>query len=320
MPFSFPPNRDSMDDNENVSDATRHRIPGVNRVKFRVSAVQFRLYSIASFDEFAGQVEHYVRIAHEFAAQVVLFPEFVTTPLLSAAGEGKQALPIRRLPEYTDQYIECFQSLARRFGMHIIGGTHVTERNGRLYNTAHLFYPDGRVATQDKLHVTPTETEAWNLAKGDRLQVFPTPFGTIAILTCYDMEFPEIVRMARARGADVVFCPSCTDDRHGFYRVRYCCHARAVENQIYVVTTGTVGALDTVDFMRANYGQAAVITPNDIPFPPRGVLAEGEINQDMVIAADLDLGLLEEVRRQGSVLTWRDRRTDLYPNWERGEP
>ncbi|MNY82579.1 hypothetical protein D3C86_2247750 [compost metagenome] len=67
--------------------------------------------------------------------------------------------------------------------------------------------------------------------------------------------------------------------------------------------------------MRANYGQAAVLSPNDIPFPPRGVLAEGEINDDMIVTADLDLSLLEEVRQRGSVTTWRDRRTDLYPDW-----
>ena len=135
------------------------------------------------------------------------------------------------------------------------------------------------------------------------------------MLTCYDVEFPEIVRIAKAKGADVIFCPSCTDDRHGFYRVRYTCHARAVENQIYVVNAGTVGSLPTVDFMRANFGQAAIISPNDIPFPPRGILAEGELNNDMIITADLDLELLYQVREKGSVTTWRDRRTDLYPDW-----
>jgi predicted amidohydrolase len=154
------------------------------------------------------------------------------------------------------------------------------------------------------------------MSPGESIEVFDTAFGTIAMLTCYDIEFPEIVRMARAKGADVIFCPSCTDDRHGFYRVRYCCHARAVENQVYIVTTGTVGSLRKVDLMRANYGQAAIIAPNDIPFPPAGILSEGIINDDMLIVADLDLMLLEDVRAKGSVTTWRDRRTDLYPDWK----
>jgi predicted amidohydrolase len=285
-------------------------------MKFRVSAVQYHLHTIRSFDEFARQVEHYVRTAEEFEADFVLFPEFFTTQLMSIGDGQGRALSIRELPDFTEQYRELFVDLAKRTGMHIIGGTHVIRKGDRLYNVAHLFYPDGRVAEQPKLHITPTEVKEWNMSAGEDLQVFETDKGTIAMLTCYDIEFPEIVRMAKAKGADVIFCPSCTDDRQGFYRVRYCCHARTIENQVYVVTTGTVGSLDTVDFMRANFGQAAVITPNDIPFPPRGILVEGEINQDMIVTADLDLELLYQVREKGSVTTWRDRRTDLYPDWK----
>lgn len=284
-------------------------------MKLRVSAVQYDLHTIHSFDEFAKQCEHYVKTAQEYDAEFILFPEFMTTQLMSIGNEQGQALTIQDLPDFTEQYLELFATLAKNSSMHIIGGTHVIRKDEHLYNAAHLFYPDGRVATQAKLHITPTEVTEWNMNKGDSLQVFETDKGVIAMLTCYDIEFPEIVRMAKARGADVIFCPSCTDDRHGFHRVRYTSHARAIENQVYIVLTGTVGSLPTVDFMRANFGQAAIITPNDIPFPPRGLLAEGEINQDMIVTADLDLSLLEEVRERGSVTTWRDRRTDLYTDW-----
>ena len=68
--------------------------------------------------------------------------------------------------------------------------------------------------------------------------------------------------------------------------------------------------------MRANTGQAAIISPNDVPFPPRGVVAEGQLNNDMIVTADIDLALLHEVRARGSVTTWRDRRTDLYTDWK----
>jgi predicted amidohydrolase len=285
-------------------------------MKLRVSAVQYHLHTIRSFDEFAKQSEHYIKTAEEFGAEFVLFPEFFTTQLMSIGDGQGNALTISDLPDFTEQYRSLFSSFAKKTNMHIIGGTHVIRKGDRLYNVAHLFYPDGRIAEQAKLHITPTEVKEWKMAPGEGLQVFETDKGTIAMLTCYDIEFPEIVRMARAKGADVIFCPSCTDDRHGFYRVRYTSHARAVENQVYVVCTGTVGSLPTVDFMRANYGQAAVITPNDIPFPPRGILVEGEINDDMVVTADLDLELLYEVRERGSVTTWRDRRVDLYPDWK----
>lgn len=284
-------------------------------MKMRVSAVQYHLNTISSFEEFAAHVTHYVKVAQEFEADFVLFPELFTTQLMSIGDDSRKALPIEALPRYTAMYKELFQGLAQETGMHVIGGTHITEKGGKLFNTAFLFYPDGRIGEQNKLHITPTEVKEWNMDAGDSLQVFDTDKGRIAILVCYDVEFPEIVRMTRARGADVLFVPSCTDDRHGFHRVRYTCHARTVENQIYVVTTGTVGALPTVDFMRSNFGQAVVITPNDVPFPPKGILVEGEINNDMVVTADLDLGLLNVIRERGSVTTWRDRRTDLYTDW-----
>ncbi|MDF2035983.1 carbon-nitrogen hydrolase family protein [Cytobacillus oceanisediminis] len=286
-------------------------------MKIRVSAVQYHLHTIRSFEEFARQCEHYIKTAQEFGSEFVLFPEFFTTQLLSIGSEQGTSLTINELPGFTEQYKMLFSNFAKDTKMYIIGGTHVINRDGRLYNVAHLFYPDGRIEEQAKLHITPTEVHEWNMSPGDGLRVFDTDKGRIAILTCYDIEFPEIVRMAKAKGADVIFCPSCTDDRHGFHRVRYTSHARAIENQVYVVVTGTIGSLPTVDFMRANFGQAAVITPNDIPFPPKGIMVEGELNDDMIVTADLDISLLYEVRERGSVTTWRDRRTDLYVDWEK---
>jgi predicted amidohydrolase len=288
-------------------------------MKMRVSAVQYHLHTIKSFEEFAAQCEHYIKTAQEYGSEFVLFPEFFTTQLLSIGSEQETSLTINELPGFTDQYLNLFQSFAIKTGMHIIGGTHIISRYGKLYNVAHLFYPNGRIEEQAKLHITPSEIQEWNMSAGDSFRVFDTDKGRIAMLTCYDIEFPEIVRMAKAKGADVIFCPSCTDERHGFHRVRYTSHARAIENQVYVVLTGTVGSLPTVDFMRANFGQAAVITPNDIPFPPKGLMVEGELNHDMVVTADLDLNLLYEVRERGSVTTWRDRRTDLYTDWEKEE-
>ncbi|MFS0722323.1 carbon-nitrogen hydrolase family protein [Paenibacillus sp. 1P07SE] len=284
-------------------------------MKYRVAAVQYHLQDITVWDEFAEQVTHYVKNATEYGVQFLLFPEFMTTQLLSIGDEHGRPLPITGLPAFTSAYEALFRKLASAYNLYIAAGTHIIEVGGKLRNTAHLFHPDGRIDRQSKLHLTPTEVEEWQMSPGEGLEVFDTPFGTIALLTCYDIEFPEIVRMARAKGADVIFCPSCTDDRHGFYRVRYCCHARAVENQVYIVTTGTVGALRRVDFMRANVGQAAIITPNDIPFPPAGIMAQGELNNDMLVVADLDLALLEDVRKSGSVTTWRDRRTDLYTDF-----
>lgn len=82
--------------------------------KIRVSAVQSHLHTIESFEQFALQPEHYIKMAEEFAAEFVLFPEFFTTQLMSIGGGAGNALTINALPGFTDRYRELFSSLAKR--------------------------------------------------------------------------------------------------------------------------------------------------------------------------------------------------------------
>ena len=56
-----------------------------------------------------------------------------------------------------------------------------------------------------------------------------------------------------------------------------------------------------------------LITPCDIQFPPGGIQAQGELNIEQLVVAELDLALLRRARDGGSVRTWQDRRADLYP-------
>src|SRR3546814_15747571 len=66
-------------------------------------------------------------------------------------------------------------------------------------------------------------------------------------MICYDSEFPELARHLVNQGAMLLFVPFCTDERRGYLRVRYCCQARAVDNQCSVITSGVVGNLPNVE-------------------------------------------------------------------------
>lgn len=220
---------------------------------------------------------------------------------------------VRGLSEYTTAYIELLRAHAVRHGYYLIGGTHPNIRDGQLLNTAFLFTPGGVVHLQDKIHRTRWEKEKWNSDHGDVLNVFQTPHGKIAILICYDIEFPELARRAAEEGAEIVFVPSCTDDRQGFLRVRYCCHARAIENQIYVAMTSTVGNLPVAG-LRLHYGQASIITPSDFHFARDGIAAEGVINEEQIVVADVDLALLHENRLKGTTIPLLDKRHEFYSN------
>src|SRR4051812_15728550 len=102
-------------------------------MKFRVSAVQYHLHTIQSFEEFAAQCEHYIKTAEEFGSDFILFPEFFTTQLLSIGNGQGQSLTINDLPSFTEQYRQLFSNFAKSTNMHIIAGTHVLEQDGKLY-------------------------------------------------------------------------------------------------------------------------------------------------------------------------------------------
>ncbi len=274
----------------------------------RVAASQYRFKAIASFGEFAARAQTQVAAAAEFGARLLVMPEYLTFELLSVPGAGG----IESLADATPAYEELFAGLSARHGVAVVAGTHLVSDGNGLRNTAHLFLPDGRIERQAKLHLTPCEVSPWRLTPGEALKVFDLGFARAAIPVCYDVEFPELGRQARARGADVLLVPSCTDDAHGLARVRTCAAARAIENQTYVALSMTTGSLPNVPLMRANHGQAAILTPCDYPFPPGGVLAEGVVNDDQIVVADLDMAALARARDGGSVRTWQDRRPDLY--------
>ncbi len=279
----------------------------------RIAVIQYQMRQVESFEDFARQTQYFVDVAADKRSDFAVFPELMTTQLLSITPERDAGKAVRQLATYTPQYIAHFRSLAVKYNINIVAGTHIVEEaGGRLKNTAFLFRRDGTLERQEKLHITPNERRWWGIHPGDEPHVFDTDEGKVAILVCYDVEFPELARIAVDRGARILFVPYCTEDRQGHLRVRYCAQARAVESQVYVVTAGTCGNLPAVENMDVQYAQSAVFTPSDFSFPRDGIAAEASPNVETVIVADLDLELLRRHHRRGSVRQLQDRRRDLY--------
>lgn len=184
--------------------------------------------------------------------------------------------------------------------------------NDRLFNISYLFRRDGTLGKQYKLHVTPDERRWWSVEPGDTLEVFDTDRGKISIQICYDIEFPELSRIAVEKGAQMIFVPFCTDERYAYLRVRYCAQARCIENHVYVIIAGSVGNLPSVKNLDIHYAQSGIFTPSDIPFSRDAVASESTPNIETVILEDVDLNLLTRNRSSDSVLDLKDRRKDLY--------
>lgn len=281
--------------------------------KVRVCAAQYQLRPIRSWDELARQVHFFAETANDYHCHFLLLPELFTAQLFSMLPRDMDSRSaVLQVVEYYESYLELFLGLASEFQLYIIGGSTPTMIDGELRNTAHLFTPAGNVYTQDKIHITPVERRHYGTIPGDAIRVFETPFGRIGIVVCYDVEFPELVRLLALQGIDILFVPFATDERKSYFRVRHCAQARAVENILYVVMAGCVGNLPQVRSFLVNYGQAAVCTPCDVPFPKDGVLAEADPNTETVVIAELDLNDLELQRDLGTVRPLQDRRLDLY--------
>jgi predicted amidohydrolase len=280
----------------------------------RIASVQYQVRKVSSFEDFARQVEYFVDVAADYRSDFVLFPELFTIPLLSF--EPQKLTPqqsMERITEYTQDYISLMQNMALSYNINIIGGSHLT-RTGEhsIENHAYVFLRDGQVHVQPKLHPTPHEVKWWSIKGGDSLKAIQTDCGPIGVLICYDSEFPETARYLTDQGAKILFVPFCTDERQGYLRVRYCCQARAIENQIYVVTAGIVGNLPDVENMDVHYAQSGIYTPCDFPFARDGIAAQADSNTESIIFADLHLDQLVVSRNSGTVRNLKDRRFDLY--------
>ncbi|MEX2381163.1 MAG: GNAT family N-acetyltransferase [Opitutales bacterium] len=281
--------------------------------KVRIACVQYQMRKLNSFEDFAGQVTYFVDIAAGYGSDFVLLPEFLSVQLLSQTGTLTPQEGIRKLAELTPRFKDLMQNLASRFGLTVIAGSHpVKQESGQLFNTCFVCLPDGKMVAQPKLHITPNESKWWQIEGGDTLEVINTPKAKIAVLICYDVEFPEAARYLADEGVDIIFVPFCTDNRQGYLRVRYCAQARAIENQIYLALAGNVGNLPDVLNMDVQYGQAAVLTPSDFAFARDAIAAEADYNEETVLVCDVDLDDLHEARTHGTVTPRQNRRNDLF--------
>jgi predicted amidohydrolase len=267
---------------------------------------------MSHFSEFEAQARFAVDTAADWGAHLVVLPELITTQLLGLTPAQHPWEAARGLHAFTHAYREFFSAIAMSRQIAIVAGTHLQLCGEKFTNTAYLFHADGAIDQQHKLHITPSELRSYKVEPGDTLRIFRVAGCKVAILICYDSEFPELGRAAAARGAELLVVPYNTDLRSGHLRVRHCAHARAIENHVYVALAGASGTLPGLPGVDQHYAQSAIVTPSDVPFARDALAAEAPVNDECVVLADLDIGLLHRTRDAGAVCTWRDRRHDLY--------
>lgn len=286
----------------------------------RLGLVQWQMRLFDSFDALCEQIEFFVDAVSDYQSDFILFPEHFNAPLMAAFNHLPEVEAMRQLAGYTELLHRKFQEYAVSYNINIITGSMPLLRDGKMLNVGYFCRRNGTYEMYEKIHITPSEVNAWGMVGGDMIRTFDSDSGRIGILICYDVEFPELGRLLAQEGMEILFVPFLTDTQNGYTRVRYCAQARAIENECYVAIAGCVGNLPKVHNMDIQYAQSAVFTPSDFSFPITGIVAEATPNTEMTLIVDVDLSLLKKLHTFGSVKNLKDIRSDLYEvRWKNGK-
>ena len=279
-----------------------------------IAACNFAIRPVGSFDEFAAHARGLLDQAN--GADIVLFPELFTVELFTTFSDWKETptSELTRVDQFTDEYRSLFESEAKERNQYIVAGSHLMKVGERYVNVGHLYEPDGVLHTHVKTHIFPAEAD-WSTEEGDTIEVIDLPFAKVAFNICYEAEIPECAATATEQGAEIILCPSFTFTEYGFWRVRHCAQARAIENQVYFVHCCTGG--QPGEPLPNGWARSSILSPCDLLWVPDGIIAQAEPNVEMVVRGEVDIDKLYENRETGAAPTYRDRRrrADLYAKW-----
>jgi len=185
-------------------------------------------------------------------------------------------------------------ALARRHGLAILYGFAETD-GAILYNSASCVGADGRRLCTHRKLVLPPGFEADHFTPGAAYSQFVLNGVTVAILICYDAEFPETFRHVAQAGAELVVVPTAlaTQWRVVAERVIPC---RAFENGVYVCYANSCGGENGLDYL----GHSCIVAPDGADLARAGA-GEGvlvaDLRKDRVAAAQARLPYLRDRQR-----------------------
>ncbi|KAI9855824.1 MAG: hypothetical protein M1824_005813 [Vezdaea acicularis] len=266
--------------------------------------------------------------ASKAGAKIIVLPECFNSPYGTNhfPKYAETLLPSPPTPTQSPTF-HALSTLARESGAYLVGGSipevedvgddapsNATEedqegRKKTYYNTSLTFSPSGALlATHRKVHLFDIDipgkikfTESEILSPGNKVTLLDLPeYGTISVMVCYDIRFPELSAIAARKGAFLLLSPGAFNLTTGPLHWELLARARAVDNQVYVAVCSP--ARD----MQADYhawGHSMVVDPHAKVVSQAG---EGE----EIVYAELRGEVIEEARKGIPVTS--QRRFDVY--------
>lgn len=238
-----------------------------------------------------SRVEELIREAANKGAEIVILPEMWNTSYALEKLEGLADVDGERTKAFLSQ-------LAKELHVHIVGGSVATKKGDKFYNTMLVYNNGGElVGEYDKAHLFRLMDEHLHLSSGNTQNNFKLGDLDAAGVICYDIRFPEWLRLHALNGAKVLFVsaqwPTARIDHW-----KTLLQARAIENQCFVV------AVNRISRNKDNFnGQSMVIEPWG------EILWTGGEDEELAIV-DVDFSKVDEVRTR--IPVYDDRRPELY--------
>ena len=256
-----------------------------------------------------AMIDKHVRLIQQAAdagAQVVCLQELFYAPYFCAEQSARWHTLSERVPN--GPTTRLMRDIAKKHKMVLVVPVYEEEMTGVYYNCAAVLDADGTyVGKFRKTHLPHCEPGFWEkfyFRPGNLgYPVFQTQVGKVGVYICYDRHFPEGWRALGLAGAEIVFNPSATVAGLSEYLWKLEQPAAACANMYFV---GAINRPGWEDPWRIGefYGTSYFCDP-------RGhILVEGKRAEDDIVYADLNLGLIREVRNTWSF--YRDRRPELY--------
>ena len=250
-------------------------------------------------EENLRQVVRYIDEAVAKGAKLIALPEVMNH--LSEQPEYAELIP--------GKTTELLMMKAKEHGVWIHGGSisEVNPNGERTYNTSVLIDENGEiVAKYRKLHNFDMTLPDGNSVResdrkepGDEIVTIDTSLGCIGFAICYDIRFPELFRLMRLKGAEIVIVPANFTMQTGKDHWEPILRTRAIENGMYILAPNQIGTKEKF----VAYGNSMIIDP-------WGTVTARASNQPGVTIAEIDLNYLHEVRQQNPSV--EHRRTDIY--------
>ncbi len=273
--------------------------------KFKLALCQMKVIDNKDFN--INKALEMIKISAKNKSDLVILPEMFNSPYDN-----------QKFKEYAEDRInsktlKAISKAAEEFNIYIVAGSIPELDNDKLYNSSFVFNGDGEIiGSHRKMHLFDidipgkiTFKESETLSAGNQIIVIDSDLCKIGVAICYDIRFPELLRLMALKGAELIVVPGAFNMTTGPAHWEILIRARAVDNQLYIAAASPA---KNEELSYVAYGNSMVVDPWG------KTLARAGSNEE-IIYADIDLSRIKELREELPLL--KNRREDVYSTVEK---